>query len=264
MECINPLYLSNRDCYVPCGRCGFCLATKRSDWSQRIMQEWKRHDVASFVTLTYANPHLTWKHNQPQLVKADLQKWLKRVRKAGYRIRYFAVGEYGSQTFRPHYHLILFGDVPEDFLRKSWGLGEIHVGKVSLASVAYCTKYVINSKIYAMKKNREPPFTVMSKKPGIGSNYLTKEMIQWHREGRKNYMLVDGVKRHLPKYYKDAIFSAIDKVRISNREQRASIERLRKELYKLRRHSNAMEYRDQMMREASRRIRNKSKQNLTI
>lgn len=269
MECISPKYLHQREITVPCARCGFCLATKRSDWSQRLNVEWRYSSHSAFVTLTYANPHLRFDNvsgvPRPQLVKADLQKWFKRVRKAGYRFRYYAVGEYGSKTYRPHYHVLLFGNVPEQVLRQTWDKGVIHIGNVTQASVGYCCKYIVNSKVSDMINGRERPFSIMSRKPGIGAQYLTNAMKAWHKSDRKNYMIVDGQKRHLPRYYKEKIFSKIDRVRISNRAQRDSLESLRAELLRLGKfHPNAMEYREQMMVLANQRIRDKSKQNLTI
>lgn len=264
MECINPRYLHIRDITVPCGCCGFCLATRRSDWIFRLWQEHKQHLDAHFITLTYANPHLTWRNGNPQLVKADLQKWFRCVRDAGYRIRYFAVGEYGSETLRPHYHVLLFGSVPETFIRKSWDKGLVHIGQVTQSSVAYCTSYVVNSKVWHMKKNRTAPFATMSLKPGIGSNYLTPSMKEWHLSGLKNYVVLDGNKRHLPRFYKEKLFSKINRIRISNRAQRDSLENLRKELYSMRNYPNALEYRDEMLRNASVRIKSKAKQKLIL
>lgn len=45
----------------------------------------------------------------------DLQRYLDRlkkwiVRKFGVKVRYFAVGEYGSNSLRPHWHIVLFHD----------------------------------------------------------------------------------------------------------------------------------------------------------
>ena len=101
MECLNPRYLHKRDMYVPCGKCGFCGASRRSDWALRIAYERKAHAGSLFVTLTYANPHLVWKDGVPQLHRYHTQLFFKRLRKAGYKLRYFGVGEYGSQTYRP-------------------------------------------------------------------------------------------------------------------------------------------------------------------
>lgn len=269
MECLFPKYLHQREITVPCGKCGFCLATRRSDWSQRLNVEWRHAPYSSFVTLTYANPKLRFDNvlgvPKPQLVKADLQKWFKRVRKLGYRFRYYAVGEYGSQTYRPHYHVLLFGNVPEQVIRQTWDNGTVHIGRVTQASVGYCCKYIINSKVSEMIGGREKPFAVMSRKPGIGAQYLTDAMKAWHKSDRKNYMIVDGQKRHLPRYYKEKIFSKIDRVRIANRAQRDSLESLRAELLRLGKfHPNAMEYREEMMILANQRIRDKAKQKLTI
>lgn len=251
---------------VPCGRCPFCAATKRSDWSTRIQYEAKLHLVKKFVTLTYANPHLHWEHGVPQLHKIDLQKWFKRLRKAGAVIRYFAVGEYGSTTYRPHYHVILFGDVSDELIVQTWPLGQVHIGTVTQASINYCLGYIINGKTWQMKKNRVSPFSLMSRKPGIGANYLDPEMIRWHKSGKKNYVLVDGAKRHLPRYYKQKIFSKIDLVRIAVRDQKAVFKNMVTWIRKpaQMRMKNPLKYREEQMQVLATKIRATSKENQTI
>lgn len=181
MECQSLKYLSKQDISVPCGNCPFCMATRRSDWALRLHYESRQHLEAHFVTLTYANAHLKWKGGVSQLCKADLQKWFKKVRKAGFKIRYYAVGEYGSTTYRPHYHVLVFngeGATPsgralrsnETFplrslslveeMERAWTFGTIHVGKVTQASVMYCLKYMVNGKMWQMKKGRVRPFVL--------------------------------------------------------------------------------------------------------
>lgn len=251
---------------VPCGRCPFCTATKRSDWATRLEYEAKLHLSKKFVTLTYANAHLHWNHGQPQLCKADLQKWFKRVRKAGYKLRYYAVGEYGSSTYRPHYHVLLFGDVPDDVIRSSWILGQVHIGSVTQASIMYCLGYIVNSKGAFMLHHRIPPFSLMSRKPGLGANYLTPEMVKWHKDDRRNFVLVDGAKRHLPRYYKTKIFSKIDLVRIavytSNNMFKREVEWLRHPLRAAMK--DPLGYRKEQRRRLAQSIRCKSKAHLTI
>ena len=224
MECLQPKYLSSRDMVVPCGGCPFCAATKRSDWALRLHYEGKLHYGSKFVTLTYADNELSWNKGVSQLNKRDLQLWFKKVRKEGWKFRYYAVGEYGSRTYRPHYHIIVFGDVPDKTLRKAWGKGHVHIGSVTQQSVMYTLGYIVNGKHWTMKHNRVRPFAVMSRGrgavKGLGSNYLTPAMIAWHRSGRKNYAILDGVRRHLPRYYKQKIFSKIDLVRIAVRDQK--------------------------------------------
>lgn len=262
---MKPVYLSKQDMVVPCGKCPFCAATRRADWATRIEYEARLHVTKKFITLTYANPHLTWKDGNPQLVKADLQKWFKRVRKAGHYIRYYAVGEYGSRTFRPHYHVILFGDVPDDVIRSSWPLGQVHIGTVTQQSIQYTLGYIVN-KNWKHIHHRLPPFSLMSRKPGLGANYITPAMIEWHRSDRRNFTMVDGVKRHLPRYYKTKIFSKIDLVRIAVRDQKQmfkkQVEWLRHPLRAAMADPSA--YRRAQVLALAQRIRSKSKQNLVI
>lgn len=266
MECLNPKYIAKNDVTVPCGSCAFCGATKRSDWALRIHYEQKKHYDSKFVTLTYANNELSWHKNVPQLNKRDLQLYFKRLRKAGYTVRYFAVGEYGSKTFRPHYHIILFGSVPDRIIDSCWGKGHVHIGRVTSASIMYTLGYIVNGKGWQMRHHREPPFTTMSRRPGIGSNYLTQAMKEWHRSGRKNYAILDGAKRHLPRYYKGQIFSKVDHVRIAVRDGKEQFKKMVKWIREpaQMRMRDPMAYRDQQMRIAAKRIRMKCKENLTI
>lgn len=266
MECSKPRYLSKQDICVPCGSCAFCTATRRSDWALRLHYESKLHLDSSFVTLTYADPHLVWQHGISQLSKKHLQDWFKRVRKRGYKIRYYAVGEYGTTTYRPHYHILLFGSVPEEVIRETWTFGQIHVGKVSQASIMYCLGYIVNGKHWTMQHKRVRPFSLMSRKPGLGANYLSKDMVDWHRADRKNYALVDGQKRHLPRYYKEKIFSKIDLVRIAVRTGK---EMFKKDVEWLRspqmaRLKDPLAYRAEQRKRLAQRIKAKCKENLTI
>lgn len=70
----------------------------------------------------------------PYLCKEDLQKFLKRLRfqissQFNTEVRYFAVGEYGPEHFRPHFHVILFVNEQrlysslKDLVDKTWQYG---------------------------------------------------------------------------------------------------------------------------------------------
>lgn len=276
MECISPRYLHKQDMVVPCGNCAFCAATKRSDWALRLHYEGRRHLVKKFVTLTYADAHLRWKDGVSQLDKRDVQLWLKRLRfNSGVKVRYFAVGEYGSKTFRPHYHILLFGDVSDAVIGSSWPFGLVHIGTVTEASVMYCLGYIVNGKGWKMRTKRVAPFALMSRGNGIpgdpfqyglGHSYLTPAMVEWHRSGRKNYAILNGSKRHLPRFYKCKIFSKIDLVRIAVRDQKEvfkrSVEWLRSPA--MQRLPDPLVYRDMQRRIMAKRIRSKCKEFLTI
>jgi len=73
-------------------------------------------------------------------------------------MRYYAVGEYGDRTRRPHYHACIFGhdftensilfkDEPNRLwinleLEKCWGLGEVKVGALTFETARYTASYV--------------------------------------------------------------------------------------------------------------------------
>lgn len=264
MECLNPIYISKQDMVVPCGKCGFCGATRRGDWSIRLHFEKRMHLDSKFVTLTYADCHLKWHDGVPQLHREHVQLFFKRLRKAGYKLRYYGVGEYGSKTFRPHYHLLLFGDIPEDVIRKQWFHGDVHIGTVTEQSVMYCLSYMINKNTWKMARGRVRTFNMMSK--GIGKNYLTPAMVKWHKADRRNYVQLHGEKRHLPRYYKLKLFSKVDLVRIAVRDQKAVFQNLLRFIrdpmrMKMR---DPLAYYESMRRHQERAIRFKAKYKLLI
>ena len=70
------------------------------------------HEASAFVTLTYSDDQLVRTLGDfPTLCPEHPQAFLKRLRArvAPARFRFYLVGEYGDQTHRPHYHLVLFG-----------------------------------------------------------------------------------------------------------------------------------------------------------
>lgn len=120
------------------------------------------------------------------LFKLDLARFFKRVRKSYGQFRYFAVGEYGTQRGRPHYHVLAFGiELSPEQLRAAWGFGLIHIGDVQAASVNYCVEYSLKreKRDELVDLRRQPEFAVMSTKPGIGA-YAIDEFRQQILKGR--------------------------------------------------------------------------------
>lgn len=188
--------------WIPCGQCIFCRIHKSVEWTIRCKHESSLHVQNCFVTLTFNDEHVA-KTPEGLLTlppyQAFFQKFLKRLRKSYGKVRYYAVGEYGSRTFRPHYHAIIFGWFPSDAqihhfeeghpvyisdqLQRLWSdpetkkpYGFVTVGQVTDASIAYVAKYCMK-KITGKKaddwyKGRLPESTHMSLKPGIGSGWL--------------------------------------------------------------------------------------------
>jgi len=163
----------------PCGRCTFCLVNRRRKWTSRIMFEALYHEHSSFLTATYDDKHLP---PDGSLVPADFQLFLKRFRDrvSPLRFRFYACGEYGESSFRPHYHAVLFGISP-DFRReafKCWGLCRYErftLTPLTPERAQYVCGYVtkkMTKKDDPRLAGRHPEFARMSLRPGIGAQYM--------------------------------------------------------------------------------------------
>lgn len=185
---------------LPCGRCVGCLADKASAWAVRCYHESTQHERCCFATLTYRDPP------PDKVSKDDLQRFFKRLRWKGYKFRYFAVGEYGSLTHRPHYHVLFFGhDWLEGHQRafdskywthphlvEAWGNGLVQVGACEAGSVYYVTGYQLKD-----LGNRDG-FHLASRRPYIGYGWLSK----YHDDiARNGFVTIDGKRRPVPRSY---------------------------------------------------------------
>lgn len=145
-------------------------------WTHRIILESLKHETSSFLTLTYSDDHLPL---DGSLVPKDLQLFIKRLRTsiAPAKIRFYAVGEYGDQSFRPHYHLALFGLGPShaDLVQSCWPYGFTYTGSLTLESAQYVAGYVVKKMTKPddpRLNGRYPEFARMSLRPGIGAGAL--------------------------------------------------------------------------------------------
>lgn len=153
------------------------------------MLEASLHKDNAFLTLTYSDQTLPLTcENLPSLDPKDLSDWFKRFRRAiaPLKIRYFAVGEYGGETQRPHYHAIIFG-YPScrygrsryshrenccyycDLVRDTWSKGQVDLGTVETASAQYVCGYITKKlTAYGDPKlhGRYPEFARMSRQNG--------------------------------------------------------------------------------------------------
>ncbi|WMC01478.1 replication initiator protein [Microvirus D_HF4_274] len=234
-SCYSPFTVINdgEKLNVPCGKCANCLKRRAAGWSFRMLQELKGAYSAKFITLTYETTKVPLSRaGRMDLSKRDLQLFFKRLRKAqGVQndkydgdpvrsipapIKYYSCGEYGGETSRPHYHVILF-NASIELIQPAWNLGHIHYGDVSPASVGYCLKYMLKRKTkYSRYDDREREFSLMSK--GLGSSYLSPGMLSFHKLDLENRMccnLAGNKKIAMPRYYKDKIYSEQEREKIS-------------------------------------------------
>lgn len=190
---------------IPCGKCAGCRAQKSREWADRMILELDHSKKAVFLTLTYNDDHvpaimqITTGQFELTLQKRDLQLFMKRLRKRfkDKELRFYAVGEYGKNTQRPHYHLILFGLGLDDFkdlkikgsnelgqiyyksdwlAEEVWKLGFCLLSEVSWKTCAYVARYVKKKDMGLVtdeyvERMSQPEFSVMSRDPGIGMYY---------------------------------------------------------------------------------------------
>lgn len=176
-------------------------------------------------------------------------------------LRYYAVGEYGTKRERPHYHLLMFNLLPtlSNRIEEIWGMGQVLVGDVNERSIHYTTKYHVNA--FGDYPGREPPFVLMSRKPGIGAGYFETHM-EWHIYSDRMYTQVGGFKRSLPRYYKSKMFADrlvdLSQLPSEKAEYLKEIERLSKF------HEDPHSYFNEVRIQAHDNVKHKSNQNDTF
>lgn len=153
-----------------CGQCLPCRINKAREWTNRILLEQAESEVTYFITLTYDDENLPV---GKKLEKTHLQRFIKHLRRKlePKKIRYFAVGEYGTKTWRPHYHIALFNMsiLNDGLIEKIWKKGFVHIGELNKQSARYITGYVtkkLTKKGDERLKGLSPEFMVSSKRDG--------------------------------------------------------------------------------------------------
>lgn len=213
MQCTKPIRINN--CFYPCGHCLSCRIAKAREWSVRLLHELNYWDKAVFVTLTYADCFLP---ANGSLRKRDLQLFFKRLRKySNAKLKYYACGEYGSKTNRPHYHAIIFGlgqnKVDIEFIKDCWRFCQWSnfdekkaFGTVTYDSCRYVSDYIFKkyngekAKEVYTSKGLEIPFKISSQGLGLRFALENAENIIYN-----NGFTCHGVRMALPRYYVDKL-----------------------------------------------------------
>lgn len=168
-----------------CGKCLPCRINYASEWAGRLFIEHMKSEMAYFLTFTYS-PEKVQEHKNELVIndcitlyKKHLQLFFKKFRHY-YSVRYYAVGEYGDEQFRAHYHACLFFDKRHDIIklasqiRDSWSFGFIKMKVLSAYHYKYVSKYLttrLNGKWrerFVNETGLQPEFTISSKFPAIG------------------------------------------------------------------------------------------------
>lgn len=198
MKCRNPFIRGGTHAFG-CGQCVPCRIKVRRTWANRIQLEAGEHSSNCFLTLTYCEDALPRTTSGLSTLNADDHKnFLKRLRTsiAPIKLRFFAVGEYGDESWRPHLHYALFGagecarggtvrsrgrpmaDRCCEFCRlvsAKWGYGDVDVGILDQGRAQYLAKYVTKKMTRGddpRLQDRYQEFSRKSLKPGLGFNAL--------------------------------------------------------------------------------------------
>lgn len=196
---------------IACGKCPECIKLRSMDWAMRAQHEASLHTKHCFLTLTYSEENLP----SHLILKTKLKTFLDSLRKRikPQKISYLVSHEYGTKNYRPHHHMIIFGYNPPEqkFLKyapkskmplftspeisKLWKHGWHSIGTATPASAYYIASYALKGKTHTFPDPNGEIITVSdsmdcSKNPGIGYNYLLKNIKQ---------LIASGIP--LPRYY---------------------------------------------------------------
>lgn len=256
---------------IPCGQCVECRLSRSREWAFRCVKEMELYPYNYFLTITYDDDHIPVKQlvnietgervishyfNRLQkkeiyfdgftaLVPDDLSKFIKDLRRYyeyhfyHSNIRFFACGEYGDITKRPHYHSIMFNLPIDDLvyysskdgivyytsetLNKIWKKGQILITDVTFDTCAYVAGYVqkkITGKGWKEIEERfvqidrdssvssgfSREFIRMSRKPGIGEEYFRTHKKDIYRHDTVYCKKGDRLLKLRPPRYYDRLF----------------------------------------------------------
>jgi len=221
-QCTDLRRVPNTKSLVPCGKCFNCRTNFQNRWCTSLALEAVHHkNDIHFITLTYDDDNYP---KDGSISKEEVQKFMKRLRRyVEYyythlpanrsvskdvipKLKYFAVGEYGSRTGRAHYHLILYGfdsalHPVEYFIDKAWTKGFTRVdmpkSKDVSKAIRYLTKYITKSLVSTdineeeddkEKPARQKEFSLKSHSLGLaGLNKLAEQL------RKKNVYPVQGL-----------------------------------------------------------------------
>lgn len=228
-DCLFPLYLPidgyHEKIRVRCGHCVYCKMAKSREWALRLEMESQYWKDLCFVTLTYNNENLPYyivdkeliqdapgfgrldvsdDFYFPSLAYDDLTLFIKRLRKClDHKIRYYAVGEYGTKRGRPHWHILFFGlsgtgEVGR-LIREKWDKGFVDITPFFPETCSYVAGYV-QKKLYGKDRTIYRLPEVMRCSHHLGERWLHDHLNQFDDD--HPYISMDGFKYSIPRQFR--------------------------------------------------------------
>ena len=221
---------------VRCGKCINCKKAKASSLIARCVAESRMHDDSAFITLTVDDGNIDRVFSNGSLTHEPFQLWMKRLRKrlCSSGLKYMMCGEYGELSMRPHYHAIVFGVSPYEYsdsvvidtrfgtsyrqrfdnpvFQETWEYGQVYVGTVTPASVAYITGYTLKQELlgrdsdFYKSRNLLPEYVKWSRRPGLGQSYFMKYKLDLLDTERSEFgVSIDGKRLYAGRYFSDLL-----------------------------------------------------------
>lgn len=225
LTCIDPVFYRVDDSgrptiMYPCGKCIVCKEKKRRQWAIRMENEKSVSKSCFFVTLTYSDEHLyrIEPHSPASLSKSHYQNFLKRFRKSlPCKVRMFGVGEYGSESSRPHYHFMFFLPVYmkmadfRSYIDKSWTFGFNTVKNGIAQRMYYIAKYTVKGSSHPY--GTEKPFQTCSCSPPLGYRYFEDNLRMLDSDLSHNYIVSpSNRKSSIPRSFENKYKKLIDDI----------------------------------------------------
>lgn len=204
--------------YVPCGKCPECLRHKQNLWFVRFWCENKfqkkinPYSITLYLTLTYNEEHLPSDRKE---ALNDIRAFIKQVsRKYVKKPRYFFVSEHGDTYNRLHFHGLLFGFPPlnnfSKLVENMWPNGFVCVKLATYANYRYVCKYITKDTDPNEHSDGIEPIQVFSKRPSLGSNWITDSHRSYFNSDLKRRLYIDGFSYSLPRSYSDKIYTPLN------------------------------------------------------
>lgn len=189
MPCLNPrrLHVKGLAVSVSCHQCKNCKKDKVRDLVGRLLAESLYCVGSNFITMTYGvDRTINGASDVPgsiSLTYSHVQAWLKKLRDAGYPLRYVVAGEYGSKKSRAHWHLIAYWlervpPIPDHVTDKHghsrcwadpwWPHGHTQWAEVEQGTARYVAKYMLKDE----KDKHSQGLIRRSTHPLIGARYF--------------------------------------------------------------------------------------------
>lgn len=218
-----------------CGWCYECRNKNANQWRVRLKEEVKANEFKNMIFITFTFSEKAYSKlteevrgdiiNQYGDIKGEIDNevaakairyWSESIRhKHGKQPRRWLITERGgNETERVHIHGIIFTDIDNDTILKSWTFGIADDGRstgrkgwVNEQTINYITKYVFKTD----SKHIDFKGRIFAS-AGIGKGYIQNELNRYrHRyQGEKTnttYTDSQGYTCGLPKYYRDRLYT---------------------------------------------------------